>query len=306
MILVAGGTGTLGRRLVERLAVGNAVRVLSRTPGAVAFASATVEVVAGDVRDRAAVKRAMVGVTTVVSAVHGFLGTGDSGPRGIDAEGNAILVEAAVAAGIEHFVLVSVQGATPDSPMELARMKFVAEQNLRLSSLAWTIVRPTAFMETWGHIVGDPLVRTGKTLIFGRGTNPINFVSATDVARLIELAINDPALRGEAIDFGGPQDLTLTGLADVVGRVAGREVKKRHIPLVVMRASSLALRPIKPALSRQIRAGVVMDTVDLAFDATAVRERFNSIPVTTFEDVVRAEIVPGVVIAPIVEEAARR
>ncbi|MEO6045438.1 MAG: SDR family oxidoreductase [Tepidiformaceae bacterium] len=304
---MAGGTGTLGRRLVERLAVaGGGVRVLSRTPGAVAFASATVEVVAGDVRDRAAVERAMVGVTTVVSAMHGFLGTGDSGPRGIDAEGNAILVEAAVAAGVEHFVLVSVQGASPDSPMELARMKFVAEQNLRASPLAWTIVRPTAFMETWGHIVGDPLVRTGKTLIFGRGTNPINFVSATDVARLIELAINDPALRGEAIDFGGPQDLTLTGLADVVGRVAGREVKKRHIPLVVMRASSLALRPIKPALSRQIRAGVVMDTVDLTFGATAVRERFNSIPVTTFENVVRAEIVPGVVIAPIVEEAARR
>ena len=185
-------------------------------------------------------------------------------------------------------------------------MKHVAEQNLRASPLAWTIVRPTAFMETWGHIVGDPLVRTGKTLIFGRGANPINFVSATDVARLIELAINDPALRGEAIDFGGPQDLTLTGLADIVGRVAGREVKKRHIPLVVMRASSLALRPIKPALSRQIRAGVVMDTVDLAFDATAVRERFNSIPVTTFEDVVGAEIVPGAVVSPIAREAARR
>ena len=38
-------------------------------------------------------------------------------------------------------------------------------------------------METWAGLVGEPLVETGKTRIFGRGGNPINFVSADDVAR---------------------------------------------------------------------------------------------------------------------------
>ncbi len=292
MILVTGGTGTLGRRLVVRLAAsGELVRVLSRTPGTAQFDS-NIEVVAGDVRERSSVARAMEGVTTVISAVHGFLGTGAAGPRGIDFEGNAILVDAAHRAGVEHFILVSVQGAATDSPLELARMKFAAEQNLRASGLAWTIIRPTAFMETWGHIIGDPAVRSGKTVIFGGGSNPINFVSAADVAHLIELAVHDPALRGEAIDFGGPHDLTLNQLADTIESLYGQPIARRHIPLTVMRAASVAVRPFKPALCRQIRAGVVMDTVAMAFDAALVRERFSSIPFTTFEDVVRAEIVP--------------
>ncbi|MEO6398426.1 MAG: SDR family oxidoreductase [Tepidiformaceae bacterium] len=294
MILVVGGTGTLGKRLTELLAGdGHAVRVLSRRPAAAGPASTKVEYVGGDVRDRAAVSRAMEGVTTVVSAMHGFLGTGHAGPRGIDAEGNAILVEAAVAAGVQHFVLVSVQGASATNDLELSRMKYVAEQNLQASALSWTVVRPTAFMETWAQIVGEPLVRKGKALIFGRGVNPINFVSATDVARLIELAIGDPAMRGEVIEFGGPENLTFVQLATIVANVTGKETSMRHIPLPVMRAAALILRPIKPAIARQIRAGVVMDTLPLAFDARPSRLRFPRIPETSFEDVVRREFAPS-------------
>lgn len=292
MIVVAGGTGTLGRRVVEGLAdSGKCVRVLSRASGATPFESANVELVAGNVRDRLAVGKAMEGVTTVVSAVHGFLGAGDSGPRGIDAEGNAILIDAAREAGAEHFILLSMQGAAPNSPLELARMKIVAEQKLRASGLAWTIIRPTAFMETWGHIIGDPIVKSGKTVIFGRGSNPINFVSATDVGRLIELAVEDGGLRSEMIEFGGLENLTLNELADTVEREYGKPIARRHIPLTMMKLASVSMRPFKPALAGQIRAGVIMDTIDMAFDATTVRKRFPSIPVTKFEDVARAEIV---------------
>src|SRR5437868_5507327 len=115
LILVAGGTGTVGTELVRRLvARGSRVRVLSRDPLRHP-ATANVEIVAGDVRDRRSLERAAADVTTVVSAVHGFLDK--DGPRAIDRDGNRNLIAAAHAAGAEHFVLVSIAGASGGSPM---------------------------------------------------------------------------------------------------------------------------------------------------------------------------------------------
>ena len=53
--------------------------------------------------------------------------------------------------------------------------------------------------------VGKAIVRNRKTVIFGGGSNPINFVSATDVAWLVELAVHDASVGGEAFDFGAPR-----------------------------------------------------------------------------------------------------
>jgi hypothetical protein len=54
-------------------------------------------------------------------------------------------------------------------------------------------VRATAFMETWGTIMSRPLQTSGKVLVYGQGDNPINFVSATDVAALVSQAAAIPA-----------------------------------------------------------------------------------------------------------------
>jgi uncharacterized protein YbjT (DUF2867 family) len=222
-----------------------------------------VEVVEGDVRDPRSLERAVAGVTTVVSAVHGFLDK--DGPRTIDRDGNRDLVAAAQATGAEHFVLVSIAGVSPESPMELFRMKYAAEQHLKKSGLAWTIVRPTAYMETWLGLIAAPLLQSGKVRIFGRGQNPINFVSAHDVAGVIETAVTDPAKRGAAIDVGGPNDLTFVEFGRVVEQATGKTAATSHVPLPMMRAMSLLMKPLNPVLARQIQGGVVMDTTDLTF-----------------------------------------
>ena len=223
MILVAGGTGTLGRSLIPLLAVhGEPIRVLTRggrpSPQ---LALPGVETAIGDVRDPETLRRAMVGVRTVVSAINGFGGNGALGVKAIDRDGNVNLIDAAEAAGVEHFVLVSVQQAAADHPIELFRMKAVAEQRLRASRLTWTMVRPTAYQETWLEIVGRPLVTTGSTRVFGRGQNPINFVSAGDVARIVDLALTDPALRGASVDVPGPENLTFDAFVDTVKATTG-------------------------------------------------------------------------------------
>lgn len=289
MILIAGGTGTLGHRLVPMLtAQGQRIRVLTRDPARAAdLAGPGVEIATGDVRDAAAIARATAGVETVVSAMHGFAGLDAAGPRAIDQDGNRDLIRAASSAGVRHFVLLSIHGAAPDHPMELVRAKWHAEQALRSSALAWTIVRPTAYMETWLSQVGDPLVTSGKTRVFGAARNPINFVSAGDVAHLVALAVTDPALRGEAIDIGGPENLTMREFVETVSRAAGVTGKVDAVPRPMMRVMATLMRPVNPTMARLIQGGLVMDTVPMAFDARVVHHRFPSLPATPLAEVAR-------------------
>jgi uncharacterized protein YbjT (DUF2867 family) len=243
--------------------------------------------VAGDVRNARAVDQAVAGARTVISAITGFGIDRDVDARTVDWEGNANLIRAAKAAGVEHFVLLSVCQAAPTHPIELFRMKHRAEEELRASGLAWTIVRPTAYMETWLAILGDPLLRTGATRIFGAGRNPINFVSADDVAGLVDLAVADEAMRGVAIDVGGPDNLSMAELVETFMAVTGARGKMSHVPLPMMRVMSAVMKPFNPAMAAVIEAAVVMDTRDMTFDPSEMRRRYPSIPMTRLADVVR-------------------
>jgi NADH dehydrogenase len=296
MILLAGGTGTLGTRLVPLLtARGLHVRILTRDPKRAAhLRGELVEVVEGDVLDAASLERAAEGAHTVISAMHGFDGSGGYNPQTVDRSGNRNLIEAARKAKVKHFILLSINGAAADHPIELFRMKYAAEQELRSSGLSWTIIRPAAYMETWARVLGELLLKTGKTMVFGPGTRPINFVSATDVARFVELAVVDPSLQGEVVKVGGPENLSFNRFVEIFEAVTGKSGPKKHLPLPVMRAVSVLMRPINPILARQAHAGVIMNTRDMSIDTSETVRRYPSITPTRFEDVVRREYGSGV------------
>jgi NADH dehydrogenase len=251
MILVAGGTGRLGKVLGPVLrANGSEVRVLTRDRER-ARGLEGVEVVVGDVRDPATLDAAVDGAEVVVSAVHGFAGPGRVTPASVDRAGNAHLVDAARRAGAD-VVLLSVVGATPDSPMELFRAKYDAEQHLRASGAAWTIVRSTAFVELWAEIMARPVV-------LGRGENPINFVAVADVAAVVADAVGDRSRRGQVLEVGGPDDLTFSQFAALLLESGVAKGEVRHVPRGVLQAMAV--------VSRRARAAVVMDTDDMTFDS---------------------------------------
>jgi NADH dehydrogenase len=287
MILVTGGTGTLGTELLGRLRARRlAVRVLTRDPARARHLTGEgVEVVQGDARDGRVLARVMGGVDTVISAMHGFAGVDAAGTRAVDRGGNANLIRAARAAGAGHFILLSVRGAAPTHPMQLFRDKHAAERELEASGLSWTIVRPSSYMETWLAVLGEPLAKTGRVVVFGRGENPINFVSVRDVAAVVERAVFDSALRGRIVDVGGPENLTFNELARRMHAAAGSTKAPRHVPRGVMRLASTLLAPVKPALAAQIRGGLIMDSIDLSFDGSSRAREFPSIPVTTLREV---------------------
>ena len=288
MILLAGGTGTLGALVVQSLtARGLGVRVLTRDRRrADHLKHDLVEVVVGDVRDAAAMERAMSNVQVVISAIQGFSGQGSDSPRTVDFQGNVNLIRAAQRAQVEHFILVSVQGAALDHPMELHRMKYQAEQDLQESGLSWTIIRPTASMETWVQLIGAPLVKTGRTMIFGRGVNPINFVSMLDVARVVERVLAEPNLRGTIIEVGGPENLSFEQVLKVVASETGRPSRAVRVPPGVLRVMATILPRLNPTLARQVQAALVMDSSDMTFTPASKAFALSS-PVVTLNEVVR-------------------
>lgn len=119
----------------------------------------------------------------------------------------------------------------------------------------------------------DPLAGGGSTRVFGRGDNPINFVSVREVAKVAERAVVDPALRGETIEVTGPEDLSMNELLQRSRTDTTAPGKVAHVPRSGLRVASFALRPINPCRAALIRAALVMDTWDMTAPPPPARAR---------------------------------
>jgi len=78
-------------------------------------------------------------------------------------------------------------------------------------------------------------------------------------------------------------------VAEIFERASGRQAKKRHVPLPVMRAVSILMQPVNPALSRLIRLGIFMDTANLCYDMTETARAFG-VQLTPLEEIARRAI----------------
>lgn len=235
MILVVGSTGHLGgevtRRLVGR---GHAVRALVR-PGADAAAldaleQAGVQLARGDLKDVASLAHACAGVHTVISTANATRSRreGDS-IETVDGRGQQDLVDAAAAAGVEHFILVSVAGSTGDED-PLSRAKRAVEQKLQRSGLHYTILRPNTFMEVWlSPALGFDYIG-GNVKLFGSGERPISYISADDVAEYVVRSVANPAVANRTFELGGPESLPPLAIVKTFERLAGRAFNVQHVP----------------------------------------------------------------------------
>lgn len=281
MILVVGGTGRLGRLVVDRLvARGLPVRVMTRDLArAPKTTGRPVELVRGDVRDRSSLHRAVDGASVVVSAMHGFPGTRDADPTAIDRDGNIALADVARSADAD-LVLMSVVGASADHPMELFRMKHAAEAHASSLGAPVTILRSTAFLELWIDILRRTASRSGRPVVFGRGANPIGFVSVVDVASIVDRAVTDASVRGRTLEIVGPECLTMNELAALIQSADGRARPPRHAPRATLAFAAGTLGRVRPSIGRQLRAALAMDELDLGTAPSALPPGYPS-PATT-------------------------
>lgn len=191
MILVVGGTGDLGRRIVRRLREGGAqVRCLVRpgTDGS-ALRELGVELVAGDLTDPDSLVAACQGAQTVVASATA-IGRVLAGARRpsiheVDEVGMASLVDAAERAGVERFVYVSYAGVDSALGTPLERAKASTERRLARSTVRRVVVRPDAFQEVHLAPLGRFDIRSGRVAVFGKGDTERRWVATEDVAALV-------------------------------------------------------------------------------------------------------------------------
>lgn len=286
MILVAGGTGRLGRQLVSDLAgAGLRVRTLSRGASQPIPAEAHdgVEHLRGDLASRADCERAVEGAQQVVFAASGFGLRRGGTPGSVDRDGALRLVAAAAEAGVRHVVMVSMVGAAPDAPIQILRMKHAAEEALKSSGMAWTVVRLGANLEQQLLVLGAPLETKGTVMVFGSGAAPVTFTSTPDAAALVRRSLADPALRGRAIEWASGTH-TFNELAAALIAHAGQGRVKR-VPRAALEVMAAVARPLSPFMARMAQAALWMDSGGAAFDPAPVRAEFPDLPTIGLEEV---------------------
>ncbi len=150
-VLVTGGTGQLGRRVVRALAAeGHTVRILSRRPATPPVPEA--DVLVADLSTGGGLAEAVAGTAAIVHCATAPRRSGT-----VDVAGTERLVEAARGAGGPLVVFISIVGVDR-IPTAYYRSKLAAERAIERSGLPWTVLRTTQFHE----FVDDLLGRMGK------------------------------------------------------------------------------------------------------------------------------------------------
>jgi uncharacterized protein YbjT (DUF2867 family) len=215
-ILVTGGTGVLGRRVVDRLrAAGHGARVLSR--------SGREGTVRGDLLTGAGLEGAVDGIKTIVHcASNPYRNT-----RQTDVDGTQRLLGVAQRAGVSHVVFISIVGVDRNPYYPYFRVKLEAERVIERSPVPWTILRATQFHDLVLRALR--ILDRLPVLIVPKGFvgQPVDTGEVAD--RLIELALAPPA--GRVPDVGGPEVLTSSELARTYLEVAGHRKRLVEVPV---------------------------------------------------------------------------
>jgi uncharacterized protein YbjT (DUF2867 family) len=215
-VVVTGGTGRLGRRVVDRLRTeGLEPRVMSR--------SARPGTIKGDLLTGEGIEAAVRGADAIIHAAQ----SPTRKSRWTAVEGTERLLQIAARAGVSHFVYISIVGLER-VPLSYYREKLDAERLVERSPVAWTILRSTQFHDFVLPIV-EALSRVPFVTLIPRGWlfQPID---AGEVAgRLVELTLGLPA--GRVLDIGGPEVRTLASLTQAYLSAKGSKKGVVELPL---------------------------------------------------------------------------
>ncbi len=267
MTLVVGATGLLGTEICRLLAArGKPFRALVRATSdkskVAQLQSLGAEIAQGDLKDRSSLEAASKGINAVISTASSTLSRqeGDS-IQTVDLEGQLSLIDAAKAAGISQFIMVSFPPTANEFPLQDA--KRAVEEHLKQSGLNYTILQPSVFMEVWLSPVLGFDAANAKAQIYGSGQNKISWISYKDVAKFATESLDNPAARNAVIELGGPEGLSPLEVVRIFEQVQGRAFEVQHVPdealLAQKKTATDPLQESFAALMLYYSAGNVID-----------------------------------------------
>ena len=226
-ILVVGGSGFVGRQVVDRLvAAGERVVVPTRTRDKARplFVLPTVSVVAADVNRAGELPRLAQGASAVINLVGILNETGGQTFQQAHVDLANHVIAACKAAGVRRLVHMSALNADPAGPSRYLRSKGEAEAAVAASGLDWTIVEPSvifgredAFLNLFAR-----LLRIAPVMALARADARFQPVYVGDVAECIVRSLGLPATIGQRYPLCGPTIYTLRELVRYAGEVTGK------------------------------------------------------------------------------------
>jgi NAD+-dependent farnesol dehydrogenase len=303
-VLVTGGTGFLGRRIVSELAPRHSLRLLVRRGSSRERFPQGVEFAEGDVVDRASLDRALAGCDAIVhaAALVKILAPREQFDR-INVGGLENVLAAAEAAGtVQRLLYVSsfialgpTDGTVLDESSEprdrawindYERTKTLADRRARQAlagGVPLDVVYPGVIYGPGELTEGNIVVRHILDLIHGRLPGLIgspkrrwNYVFVEDVARGIGQVLEKPSPGGRYV-LGG-ENVTLAEFYGLVGRLTGAKIPTLRFPDGVAKAAGAAqkawarLRGTTPQLTPDL---VEIYKHDWAYSSARAEQEFG-------------------------------
>ncbi|WP_338338725.1 SDR family oxidoreductase [Xanthomonas euvesicatoria] len=277
MILVSGATGGIGGELCRQLQqAGTPFRAMCRKHEQVDnLQQKGMDAVLGDFDTPETLQGAMQGCHTL------FLITPPT-PEQVAQETAAI--DAAKRAGIGRIVKVSASDCNVRSPVPWAKSHALIDHHLRASGIAWTILKPTAYMQNFLWFK-DPIAKGVFPMAAGRGS--VSWIDTRDIARVAATVLTEEGHAGATYFLTGPETLDMQAATSRLSKIIGRKVRYLDLPTPVFRVLMRATGN-SPWMAKGLTvqfADVVAGHHDI--DPTFEIERLTGKRPHTFDDFVR-------------------
>ncbi len=251
MILVTGGTGFVGSHLIKKMRQeGLSVRAVVRSPAkAIELRDLGVEVVPGDVSDKASLERAVQGIERVVHLVGIIQEAPGATFQGVHVDGTRNLAEAARKAGVRHFLFQSALGTRANAKSQYHRTKWEAEELVRGSGIPSTVLRPSLIYGPGDQftIRLSDMIRLSPILpIIGSGSSKVQPLFINDAVACIVKAVTSDAYLNELYELGGPEQLSYEEVTRAIAAALGVSRPALHLPLLFMRSMARVMETVLP------------------------------------------------------------
>jgi len=261
LVTVFGGSGFVGRHLVQKLANDDCiVRVGVRDPDAALFlkvfgGAGQIVPIAADVTDRESVDAAVRDADVVINLVGILYERGRRNFQRIHVDGARTVAEAARAAGAGRFVQMSAIGANLGSPAAYARTKAAGERAVGDAFPGASIVRPSVVFGPEDDFF-NRFAKMAQILpilpVFDTSFQP---VYVGDVAEAIVRILANVATEGITYQLGGPRVVSFREVMELVMAESGRRRLLLAMPLSIARLQALFMEflPVPPLTRDQVK-----------------------------------------------------
>jgi uncharacterized protein YbjT (DUF2867 family) len=222
MILVTGVTGKTGGEVARQLTAANLpFRAVVRNPDkADGIAGPGVDIALGDIADADFLRQALAGIDKALLVM-----PNDEHQLRLEKQFTDIAVES----GVKHLLYLSSIESVPESTNPITMSHVAAENHIRAANLAWTMLRPTFFMQIFSG--SAPKIKASGEIKMPGGNGTIATTDLRDVAEIIVKVFTEPGHENQSYDLTGPDLLTFAQIAERFSAVLGTPIQYVDQPM---------------------------------------------------------------------------